>query len=296
LTEQYADEIAVIRYHMPYPSGDPFYYFNPEEDSARIDYYDITSTSHLYIDGIVDAGYSYTTWDSLFREEMDVPSPMEIGIDGTYDSGGRRVILYISVTATNDITWDDLRLQCVAVENGIEWEAPNGLEVHNQVMRDMVPDPEGEAFSISNGESADFVRDFTLDGELLADSCEFMVFVQAHVTKDILQSGKIKLPELGRTGTRDEPGVLPSASGIESCYPNPFNAMITIRYALSERTDVTIRIYNILGRRVTTICDGIKKAGEHSVTWNASDFPSGVYFARLEAGEDYNSVKIVLLR
>ncbi len=296
MTEQYADEIAVIRYHMPYPGNDPFYEFNPEENSARIDYYDITSTSHLYIDGIVDAGYAYTTWDSLFQEDMEVPSPMEIGIDGTYDSRAQRVILYISVTATDEIAWDDLRLQCVTVENGIEWEAPNGLEIHNQVMRDMVPDPEGELFTISNGETVDFVKDFVLDDELNADSCEFMVFVQAHGRKDVLQAGKMKLYELDQTDIRDDSRRLPVVSVLISCYPNPFNAVTTLRYSLSERFDVSIGIYDILGRRVATICDGFREPGRHFVTWNASSFPSGLYFAHLETGEHGNSIKMILLK
>jgi hypothetical protein len=296
LTEQYPDEIALIRYHMPYPSGDPFYLFNTEENSARIDYYDITSTSHLYIDGIVDCGYAYHTWDSLFQVNMAVPSPMEIGIDGTYDSRGRQVILYISVTATDEITWDDLRLQCVTVENGIEWEAPNGLEIHNQVMRDMVPDPEGESFSISNGETVNFEKEFVLDNELDADSCEFMIFVQAHETKDILQAGKIKLYELDQTDIRDEHGKVPLASGIDCSYPNPFNATTTIKYRLSGQSDVNIGIYNILGRRVATIYDGVREAGRHSVIWSASVFPSGVYFAHLDKGEHGISIKMVLLK
>jgi hypothetical protein len=296
LTEQYADQIAVIRYHMPYPGSDPFYQFNPVENSARMDYYDITSTSHLYIDGIVDAGSAYSTWDSLFREDMNVISPMEIGIAGSYDSRGRRVILSISATATTEITWDDLRLQCVTVENGINWEAPNGLEIHNQVMRDMVPDSQGESFSISNGETVDFVKDFVLNSGLNADSCEFMVFVQAYETKDVLQAGKIKLYELDRTGIHDEPGRLPAASGIDSNYPNPFNATTTIGYSLSEQSDVNIGIYNILGRHVTTIYDGVREAGDYSLIWNASAFSSGVYFARLETVKRGNTIRMILLK
>ncbi len=293
MTEQYQEEIALIRYHTP---GDPFYQYNPEENAERIDYYDGTSNSHLFIDGIVDAGYWHEPWEDDFLARMEVGSPLEITIGGSYDSESRYVDLDISVTATDEITWDDLRLQCVTVENGIYWQAPNGLEIHNQVMRDMVPDGQGEEFSISNGETVEFGRDFFLDDVLNADSCEFMIFVQAHGTRDVLQAGKVKLPDLDETEIRDDSGRLPVASRINSCYPNPFNAFTTIRYSLFEESDLAIGIYNLLGQRVATIFEGTQEAGEHSVVWNASAFPSGVYFARLEAKGRSESVKMLLLR
>ncbi len=79
-------------------------------------------------------------------------------------------------------------------------------------------------------------------------------------------------------------------------FPNPFNASTSIRYGLPEQSDVRIEIYNLLGQRVATIYDGLQDAGEHSITWDASGFPSGVYFARLEVGDYSESLKLVLLK
>jgi parallel beta-helix repeat protein len=79
-------------------------------------------------------------------------------------------------------------------------------------------------------------------------------------------------------------------------YPNPFNPLTTISYSLAEQRDMTISIYNLLGQRVATVFDGFQQAGQHSLTWDASAFPSGVYFARLEAGNYSESVKLVLLK
>jgi hypothetical protein len=296
LTEQYPDEIALIRYHMPYPGTDPFYLFNIPEASARIAYYGITGSSHLYIDGIVDAGYYSGVWDSLFNMQMDVPSPMEIGFEGTYNSARREVNLDITVIATDRIDWNDLRLQCVTIENHIHWVAPNGLRVHNQVMRDMVPDASGEAFRISEGDTVGFNRDFLLDNALDADSCGFIVFVQADSSRSILQAGRIMLPDLRPIGIRDDPGQLPLFSKIESCWPNPFNASIRINYSLRNRAEAIIRIYDIAGRRVAALRDGDQPEGEHSMVWDASALPSGIYFARLEIGGPQQSVKMLLLK
>jgi flagellar hook assembly protein FlgD len=66
-------------------------------------------------------------------------------------------------------------------------------------------------------------------------------------------------------------------------YPNPFNPTTAISYQLSAVSDVTLRIYDMLGREVATIVHGVQAAGMQTVRWNASDLPSGVYYYRLLA-------------
>jgi len=78
--------------------------------------------------------------------------------------------------------------------------------------------------------------------------------------------------------------------------PNPFNPSTTISYSIPEQSDVRIEIYNIIGQRVATLLDGNKQAGYHSIVWQADNHPSGVYFARLEAGGRAENVKMVLLK
>ncbi len=89
---------------------------------------------------------------------------------------------------------------------------------------------------------------------------------------------------------------LPDRISYLRSYPNPFNASTTLKYNLLQSSGVTIEIYNIIGRRVATIYEGFQDAGEHSVVWDASAFPSGVYFARLEAGGQSENIKLVLLK
>ena len=89
---------------------------------------------------------------------------------------------------------------------------------------------------------------------------------------------------------------IPMACGLLQNYPNPFNATTTLSYMLPQSRSVTISVYNLLGQRVATIFDGNRQAGRHIITWDAAAFPSGVYFARLEAGEYSRSIKMVLLK
>lgn len=93
-----------------------------------------------------------------------------------------------------------------------------------------------------------------------------------------------------------EQRILPSSFSLSPNYPNPFNSSTTIRYNLPNESPVTIDIYDILGRKVQTLLDVKKQAGQHQVNWNADGLPSGAYFARLRAGEQSQTMKMILMK
>jgi hypothetical protein len=97
-------------------------------------------------------------------------------------------------------------------------------------------------------------------------------------------------------GIDDNFGALPNRISLLQNYPNPFNASTLIRYELPQSSQVKIEIYDLLGRKVTTLYDGEKQAGHHYVIWNTGDFSSGIYFSKLQAGEYSESRKMVLLK
>jgi hypothetical protein len=97
-------------------------------------------------------------------------------------------------------------------------------------------------------------------------------------------------------GNNSEDDMYPTGFSINQNYPNPFNASATIEFTLPEESEIEISVYNILGQKVAVLFEGIEDAGTHSVTWDAGDVPSGVYFARLEGGSETRAVKMLLLR
>lgn len=110
-------------------------------------------------------------------------------------------------------------------------------------------------------------------------------------------------PEQDHCGLYFEPEIsidpipmIPSEFSLAQNQPNPFNASTIIQYSLPEAADVTAEIYDILGRKVETLVDGIKAAGIHQVVWRAEDAPSGVYFYRVRAGKFDRTNKMVLIR
>jgi hypothetical protein len=98
------------------------------------------------------------------------------------------------------------------------------------------------------------------------------------------------------TGIAGSDNTIPESFGFSRCHPNPFNASTAISYSLPEQDEVTISIHNILGQKVATIFEGMQESGEYTITWDASDFPSGVYFARMEAAAHSENIKMVLLK
>lgn len=84
-------------------------------------------------------------------------------------------------------------------------------------------------------------------------------------------------------------------------YPNPFNSVSTIRFDLPQASDVSLVVYDILGREVARLVDGYMEAGYHQVQWNGGDrlggeVPSGIYIAQLMTPEYTNSIKMLLLK
>ncbi|MCF7804878.1 MAG: T9SS type A sorting domain-containing protein [Candidatus Marinimicrobia bacterium] len=97
------------------------------------------------------------------------------------------------------------------------------------------------------------------------------------------------------TGTRDN-GSLPVAYGLEQNYPNPFNPTTSITFSLKKSGQATLELYNVLGKRVRTLTDGNYTAGQHTLTLNGSNLPSGVYYYKLTAGQFTSVKKCVLMK
>ncbi len=83
---------------------------------------------------------------------------------------------------------------------------------------------------------------------------------------------------------------------LEQNYPNPFNPSTKISWHSPERSWQTLKIYDVLGDEIATLVDGEKEAGYHSVDFNGSDLPSGVYFYQLSAGNFIETKKMMLLK
>lgn len=79
-------------------------------------------------------------------------------------------------------------------------------------------------------------------------------------------------------------------------YPNPFNPVTKINYELPSAQNVSLKIFDVLGKEVESLVNQLQPAGHYSVEWFASDKPGGVYFYELKAGEFTDTKRMILLK
>jgi len=98
------------------------------------------------------------------------------------------------------------------------------------------------------------------------------------------------------TAVKTKSGSIPSRFALSQNYPNPFNPSTIINYQLPASSHVTMKVYDVLGREVTTLVDERQGAGVHAVTFNAGHLPSGVYLYHLQAGTFTETKKLTVLK
>jgi photosystem II stability/assembly factor-like uncharacterized protein len=152
----------------------------------------------------------------------------------------------------------------ISTDNGTTWKQ------NNQGLSDVF------------GSLVQIVTDFIYDG----------IFVYAATDSGVFRQG------LNANVTYEHriAETMPQKFSLEQNYPNPFNPTTAIGYQLSAGGMTTLIVYDALGREVVTLVNEMKEAGWYSATFNASQFASGIYFARLQSGDKLQLKKMLLLR
>ncbi|RPI17523.1 MAG: T9SS C-terminal target domain-containing protein [Ignavibacteriae bacterium] len=124
--------------------------------------------------------------------------------------------------------------------------------------------------------------------------------IDTNQTKEMVagsRDGRIKCFSGGPgtfVGVNSNNNIVPDNFVLYQNYPNPFNPSTTIKFDLPSKSDVTIKLFDIVGREIAIIAQGNFAAGNHSINWSANKLSSGVYFYRIIAG-DYEAVKKMTL-
>jgi len=88
----------------------------------------------------------------------------------------------------------------------------------------------------------------------------------------------------------------PDDFSLSQNYPNPFNPTTSLQYAIGSRQYITLKIFDLLGREVTTLVNEEKPAGEYEIEFDAANLPSGIYFYQLQGGAFVETKKMILLK
>jgi len=110
----------------------------------------------------------------------------------------------------------------------------------------------------------------------------------------------VEVPPLGYVKIADDKVVAPEKFSLSQNFPNPFNPTTEIRFAIPEKSDVTLTIYNLLGKVVNKVTYNNLSVGNYSYVWNSKDLhgnnvASGIYFYELRAGNKYHALKKMVL-
>ena len=90
--------------------------------------------------------------------------------------------------------------------------------------------------------------------------------------------------------------IYPESFKLYQNYPNPFNPNTTIRFNLQKAANIELSLFNVLGERVSTLLNQSFNEGEHEYKLKGDNLSSGIYFVRLQSGENVKEIKIDLLK
>jgi len=157
----------------------------------------------------------------------------------------------------------------------------------------------GVQMTLSHG--ADFAIDIT-DNALVADyrteGNQTILVVVAPEGEDLFTySGDFEIVEMIVANSHSEISVgQPTVFALSAAYPNPFNPTTSLSLNLPESGYVSVKVYNMMGQEIATLADGLMDASAYTLTWDASDASSGMYFVRAEYAGSIATQKLMLLK
>ena len=209
------------------------------------------------------------------------------------DNSGGRILIHLGGTTSDPLTYDQLTVTDDLVIDGstLELEFVDGFDEADMTLGDVFDIIfYQETFPDEFGEIDDDLAPLT-DGlwevEYQHDHLDGWYSIRLHYVED--------------TSPVADPN-LPAVFSLDGAYPNPFNPLTAISYALPEARAVEFRIYDLAGRQVWTSGTGtIMPAGRHEFAWNGTSqdghsLPSGSYLLRMSAGDFQANKKLALVR
>lgn len=197
---QYLDAITdtnviIIRTHTTLYPNDPFYLYNATDNGARQTYYNAANANpQAFLFGSYMGIFNANNWTSQLNAKLNSSRNMGVTISKTYDTTTRAGNLNITINQTSGANVSDLVYHIALTENGLAYNAPNGEHVFEQVLRDLLTSPNGDALNISSGQSINLQKSFTLPAEITDRNASIIVFTQSVSTKEVfgVQSVKIR--------------------------------------------------------------------------------------------------------
>jgi hypothetical protein len=150
------------------------------------------------------------------------------------------------------------------------------------------------------GTSATTPLNYTFPAGAVDANCVLNIFVYKSDPANLstgqdVQQGTLFPAATGPTGIQNQNQVAEQFS-LSQNYPNPFNPTTNIHFSIPKDGNVSLKIYDMLGKEVETYSDGFMKAGTYNAEVDASNWASGVYFYTLKSGDFFETKKMTLIK
>ncbi len=141
-----------------------------------------------------------------------------------------------------------------------------------------------------------FAGEYNVKADMIEYTASSPVGININYSGGLTQTANLSLIPESVTGTQNSKPEIVEDYQLYQNYPNPFNPVTNIKFSLPERSNVKITVYNLLGIQVAQILNDVRNAGIHTVSFDASNLASGVYFYKLETGKFTSTKKLTLLK
>jgi len=240
---------------------------------------------YVYINGDEDISFTYPS-DVLTRKEYS---------DKIVNEREGRITKHYPEFKSTGITYPIIITDIIGfVEEGDEFGAYANDDLVGAVRITNLEEP---ISIITFGSYRDF--GFDLSGYNNGDEIVLKLWSN-RLNRELDVESKLDHPLYGMSplaiGSAEVQFIKPNGYNMSEAFPNPFNPITQINYSMPVASQMSIIIYDMQGREVQTLYSGFEEIGYHSVTWNATNHSSGIYFIRMISGEYAKTQKLILVK
>ena len=279
--DDYIGSIHHISYHPPIPyQACVLYQANPSENEERTSFYSIFGTPRVIWNGTTStnaAGVNATDIEARIAET----SPISIEVE---ESGGINRTVNVKVKTFGEQPTGNLKIFAAILEKELEYNAPNGENIHHNVFREMISSISGDSFTAApTGETVTLSYDYQVSSDWLLNQTYVIVFVQNLNTGEILNSGT-------RFDTPISSTFRLADNQVFEVFPNPITQRFSISLKNIELIDHQLLIFNTLGQIIKR--EAIQPL-DQDFSIDFSHQPNGTYWLKLQAKEGFLVKKII---
>ena len=251
-----------------------------------------TRTDEVLDEGIVDIGFHYLYEDTPIMMDVTL-TPVGLPILIPANGGSFEFNIMVENNGPGTVNCDVWTM--VTLPNGLEYGPFINVNLNS------APGFAGDRDRMQNVPASAPAVLYTYHGYVGVYPSEIYAEDQFEFQKLIFDNGGPFVYDWASWGESfDNPDAVTintvSDYSLNSAYPNPFNPETTISYSLPEVSHVSIKIYSVQGREVAELIDGIQSAGVNELVFDASNLTSGVYFAKMVAGDYQATQKLLLVK